>query len=170
MTKITSNLIPSISSQQRHWSPRQPRCPLSPSLPAMVGAGCPICPCRLHAIMARALVKVVEGISRRIEYDQFRLCERNASISCTQFALSDWNAAFRRRSSSGAICSFTLLHSILTNSQGGSTCLRTEKMADVRSSEGDYPVSADNLFSFLDEIIAHTLKFLPMKSLHTCAR
>ena len=43
-------------------------------------------------------------------------------------------------------------------------------MADVRSSEGDYPVSADNMFSFLDEIIAHTLKFLPMKSLHTCAR
>ena len=45
------------------------------------------------------------------------------------------------------------------------------KMADVRSSECDYPMSDDyNIFSFLDEIIAHTLKFLPMKSLHTCAR
>ena len=46
------------------------------------------------------------------------------------------------------------------------------KMADVLSIEGDYdyPVSDYNIFSFLDDIIEHTLKFLPMKSLHTCAR
>ena len=55
--------------------------------------------------------------------------------------------------------------------QGGSTCLSTAKMAEVQSVQDDYPVSDDyNIFSFLDEIITHTLKFLPMKSLHSCAR